>query len=204
MKIFDQPDAVAPFLADTSGLRDAHCAAVLCPQAMEEIPDALAQARAAGQPITLSGAHTATTGAALPYGGLLLSTRHLTVIHPVERTTEGGRVRVEAGVRRCDLQAACDPHGLLFPPDPGEDKATIGGNLSTHAAGKRGFHFGPLRGWVDGLSVYLASGERLELRRGAAKADGAGTLHLTTTDGRPLPVPESSRELPCIRPRVRR
>jgi len=199
VKAFTQPDAVAPFLADTSGLRDAHCAAVLCPQTIDEVPEALARARSAGQPVTLSGAHTATTGAALPYGGIVLSTQHLTRIGAVAPAEDGGRVRVETGVRRCDLQAACDPHGLLFPPDPGEDRATIGGNLSTHAAGKRGFHFGPLRNWVDGLTVYLASGERLDLRRGQCVADDTATLRLTTAEDRSLAVPLPTYRRPTVK-----
>jgi len=199
VKAFTQPDAVAPFLADTSGLRDAHCAAVLCPQRIDEVPEVLARARSAGLPVTVSGAHTATTGAALPYGGIVLSTQRLTRIHAVTPADDGGRVRVEAGVRRCDLQAACDPHGLLFPPDPGEDKATIGGNLSTHAAGKRGFHFGPLRDWVDGLTVYLASGERLDLQRGQYVADDMAALHLTTAGGRSLTVPLPTYPLPPVK-----
>lgn len=199
MKTLRHPGQIAAYLADTSGLPGAHCAAVVCPERSEEIPEALARARAAGQGVTLSGAHTATTGAALPYGGIILSTQHLDAIHPVEPTGDGGRVRVAAGVRRCDVQAACDPHGLLFPPDPGEDKATIGGNLSTHAAGKRGFYFGPLRHWVDGLTVYLASGERLDLRRGEHVADETATLHLMTTEGRALTVPLPTYPLPVVK-----
>jgi D-lactate dehydrogenase (cytochrome) len=199
METLYHPDAVAPFLTDTSGLSHAHCEAVMVPQTVEEIPEALALAGAAGQTITLSGAHTATTGAALPFGGLLLSTRHLSTIHAVVPTADGGRVRAEAGVRRCDLQSACDPHHLLFPPDPGEDKATIGGNLSTHAAGRRGFHFGPLRHWVDGLVVYLASGERLDLHRGQSVADADATLHLTTATGHTLAVPLPTYPLPRVK-----
>jgi FAD/FMN-containing dehydrogenase len=64
METLYHPDAVAPFLTDTSGLSHAHCEAVMVPQTVEEIPEALALAGAAGQTITLSGAHTATTGAA--------------------------------------------------------------------------------------------------------------------------------------------
>ncbi|MGD2064317.1 MAG: FAD-binding oxidoreductase [Nitrospirota bacterium] len=199
METLTQPDAVSAYLADTSGLRDARCEAVVVPEAVDEIKEALALARSRRKAVTVSGAHTATTGAALPFGGLILSTRRLTTIHPIVPTAAGGQVRAEAGVQRCDVQAACDPHHLVFPPDPGEDKATIGGNLATHAAGKRGFHFGPLRRWVDGLVVYLASGERLDLRRGQYVADADATLRLTTATSRTLSVPLPTYRLPPVK-----
>jgi len=199
MEILRTPEAVAPYLTDTSGLHDAHCEAVYRPGRIEEIPEVLAEARRRGVGVTVSGAHTATTGAALPYGGLLLSTERLDRIGPVTVEGESARIPVEAGVRLATVQGAAAAAGWLYPPDPGESKATLGGNLSTHAAGKHGFHYGPSRRWVAGLTVFLADGDRLELTRGACVADGDARLHLTAESGRQIEVPLPTTPPPPVK-----
>ncbi len=203
MRILRSGDEIAPYLNDTSGLHDAHCEAVYCPERIEEIAEVLAEARRRGSGVTVSGAHTATTGAALPYGGLILSTERLDRLGPVKELQEGAgreaRVEVEAGVRLAQVQRTAADAGWLYPPDPGESKATLGGNLSTHAAGKHGFHYGPSRTWVAGLTVILADGERLELTRGACVADADALLHLETASGRCIDVPLPRRPPPPVK-----
>lgn len=199
MEILRTPEQIAPYLADTSGLHDAHCEAVYRPKRIDEIGEVLAEARRSRVGVTVSGAHTATTGAALPYGGVLLSTDRLDRIGPIEATEGAAHVSVEAGVRLATLQHLAAAAGWLYPPDPGESKATLGGNLSTHAAGKHGFHYGPSRRWVAGLTVILADGGRLELTRGACVADKDATLHLTTTGGRRIDVPLPTAPPPPVK-----
>jgi len=199
MEILHTPETIAPYLADTSGLHDAHCEAVYRPGRVEEIGEVLAEARRRGVGVTVSGAHTATTGAALPYGGLLLSTERLDRIGPVTVEGESTLIQVEAGVRLATVQAVTAAAGHLYPPDPGESKATLGGNLSTHAAGKHGFHYGPSRNWVAGLTVILADGDRLELTRGACVADGDARLHLTAESGRQIVVPLPTTPPPPVK-----
>ncbi|RMF79390.1 MAG: FAD-binding oxidoreductase, partial [Nitrospirae bacterium] len=81
--------AVEPYLSDTSGLSGAHCDRLLRPGSAAEVSEALRAAAAAGAPVTVSGAHTATTGAALPFGGWLLSTERLRRLGPVAAAGEG-------------------------------------------------------------------------------------------------------------------
>jgi FAD/FMN-containing dehydrogenase len=52
--------------------------------------------------------------------------------------------------------------------------------VATNAAGSRAFRFGATRDWVEELTVELASGRTLELRRGADTAEGDT---LTLVDG---------------------
>jgi len=56
-----------------------------------------------------------------------------------------------------------EDHGFLYPPDPGEKTATIGGNISTNAGGMRAVKYGVTRDYVRGLEVVLADGSILEL-----------------------------------------
>ncbi|MEZ5421222.1 MAG: FAD-binding oxidoreductase [Vicinamibacterales bacterium] len=52
--------------------------------------------------------------------------------------------------------------------------------VGTNAAGSRAFRFGATRDWVVGLTVELASGRTLEIRRGVDRAEGD---RLTLVDG---------------------
>jgi FAD/FMN-containing dehydrogenase len=64
------------------------------------------------------------------------------------------------------LNHAAAPHGLRLPVDPSSAAwATLGGMVSTNAAGPRSVHAGSIRGWVRGISLDTADGP-LELARG--------------------------------------
>lgn len=65
------------------------------------------------------------------------------------------------------LNAAARPHGLRLPPDPSSGRwATLGGMVSTNAAGARSVRYGSVRAWLDGLTMITADGEPLTLHRG--------------------------------------
>jgi D-lactate dehydrogenase (cytochrome) len=65
-----------------------------------------------------------------------------------------------------DFQRAVDQKGLLYPPDPTERGAFLGGTVASNASGARTFKYGPTRNYIERLKVVLASGEVLDLRRG--------------------------------------
>ncbi len=88
-------------------------------------------------------------------------------IDPSSRTATSG-----AAVTLAGLNAAAAPHGLRLPPDPSSGGwATLGGMVSTNAAGARSVRFGSVRRWVQGLTLITADAERVVLRRGV---DGRG------------------------------
>jgi FAD/FMN-containing dehydrogenase len=71
------------------------------------------------------------------------------------------------GVTLQDLQAAAALHGLRLPPDPSSSRwATLGGMVSTNAAGARSVRYGSVRRWVRALSLLTREGELVRLRRG--------------------------------------
>ena len=72
-------------------------------------------------------------------------------------------VTVEPGVLLMELAKFAETHGFLYPPDPGEKSATIGGNISTNAGGMRAVKYGVTRDYVRGLTVVLPNGEIQEL-----------------------------------------
>ena len=68
---------------------------------------------------------------------------------------------VEPGVVLQDFQATVEKVGLFYPPDPGEKKATIGGNISTNAGGMRAVKYGVTGDYVMGLELVKADGNIL-------------------------------------------
>jgi FAD/FMN-containing dehydrogenase len=87
----------------------------------------------------------------------------------------GGRLEVDAARRRAitgasvtlaDLNGAAAPHLLRLPPDPSSGRwASLGGMVSTNAAGARSVRYGSVRPWVESLTVMTAEGELVALQR---------------------------------------
>ena len=85
-------------------------------------------------------------------------------VQPRERTATAS-----ANATLTDLNGAADRHALRLPPDPSSGRwATLGGMLSTNAAGARSVRYGSVRRWVRGVELVTADGETVWLRRGAA------------------------------------
>jgi len=104
---------------------------------------------------------------------------------------------VEPGVILGDFQKAVDAEGLFYPPDPTEWSCQIGGTVATNASGARSFKYGATRGFVQGLDIVLANGDRLKISRGEA----------VSTDGESVKLPDSdiSIKIPTYkRPNVRK
>ena len=66
---------------------------------------------------------------------------------------------VQPGVTLGRLDEALAPHGLVYPILPGEESATIGGNVATNAGGMRAVKYGVTRHQVLGMEAVLATGE---------------------------------------------
>jgi FAD/FMN-containing dehydrogenase len=87
---------------------------------------------------------------------------HRLEIDPVTR-----RAITSANITLADLTAAAALHGLRLPPDPSSGLwATLGGMVSTNAAGARSLRYGSVRRWVEALTLITADGESVILRRG--------------------------------------
>ena len=87
-------------------------------------------------PVTVRGSGTGLVGAAVPiHGGILLETTKMNKILALDPNNL--TVTVQPGVLLMELAAFAEENDFLYPPDPGEKSATIGGNISTNAGGMR-------------------------------------------------------------------
>jgi len=160
-------DQIESFLSDASFMRGGHADRVVLPESVAEVAEILAAANRDRTPVTISGAGTGTVGGRVPFGGIVLATDRLNHIKSIVADEhEGGRAVAEAGVILADFQRAVDQKGLLYPPDPTERGAFLGGTVATNASGARTFKYGPTRNYIERLKLVLASGEILDLRRG--------------------------------------
>ena len=128
----------------------------------EEISAVLHYAHQQYIPVVARGAGTGLVGAAVAVeGGIMLDTTKMDRI--LELDEANLTVTVEPGVLLMDLAEFTAAHDLLYPPDPGEKCATIGGNISTNAGGMRAVKYGVTRDYVRGLTAVLPNGEVLKL-----------------------------------------
>ena len=137
------------------------------------VVEALREASLAGVSVTVAGAGTGVTGARVPLGGWVLSLERLNRLE-VHR----GYAITGPGVLLRDLHAAAQSSGQLYPPDPTETSASIGGTIATNASGSRSFQYGATRRWIDGLRVVLATGRVIDAQRGDAIDFDPGTIPL--------------------------
>ena len=124
----------------------------------EEVAAVMKLAYERSIPVTVRGSGTGLVGAAVPIqGGILLETTKMNrILHLDEHNLT---VTVQPGVLLMELAAFAEEHDFLYPPDPGEKSATIGGNISTNAGGMRAVKYGVTRDYVRSLTVVLPNGE---------------------------------------------
>ncbi|MSS78264.1 FAD-binding oxidoreductase [Anaerococcus sp. AGMB00486] len=112
-------------------------------------------------PVIARGAGTGLTGAGVAIkNGIMINMQSMNKI--LEFDEENMIVRVEPGVLLNDLAKACLDKGYLYPPDPGEKFATLGGNVSLNAGGMRAVKYGTTRDYVRKMEVVLPTGEITE------------------------------------------
>lgn len=151
------------FARDWSGL-EMLADAVARPTSVEEVQELLREATSNRTAVTPAGAQSSTTGASIADHGLLLSLRNLAHIGAVDTDTRS--IRVGAGAIVADVRRAAEAVGLLFTPDPtSEEESTIGGAIACNASGARSLRYGATGPHVRALTVLLAGGEQLDLRR---------------------------------------
>jgi D-lactate dehydrogenase (cytochrome) len=160
------PDVLAAFSEDAAHFPGGHAQAVASPATEAD----LAQIIRSSSSVLAVGAQSSLTGGATPMGDVVITTSRMNQILEIGRD----RVRVQAGVSLTDLDAALREKQLYYPPVPTFIGACVGGVVATNAAGAATFKYGTTRAWVEALTVVLASGDVLDLERGAVRAHAEG------------------------------
>ena len=141
---------------DVTGLNPVPVWAVVAPTTVEEVCDAV---RRTSGTISVGGGRFSMGGQIASPGSLHLDMRSLNRVvsfSPLERT-----IRVQAGIRWCDLQRFLDPHGFAVKIMQTYANFTVGGSISVNVHG-RYVGLGPLILSVRTFWIVLASGELQE------------------------------------------
>ena len=107
-------------------------------------------------------------------GGVMIDTQKMNQI--LEYDLDNMIVRVQPGVLLNDLAEDCTRQGLLYPPDPGEKFACLGGNVSTNAGGMRAVKYGATRDYVRAMKVVLPTGEVVDFGAQVSKTSTGYSL----------------------------
>ena len=184
------PDLLQSFLGDAAHVPGGTATGVVFPSTTDET----AAIMAASEHVLVVGAQSSLTGGATPRGDLVLSTRSLTRIdEPRDRV-----VAVEAGVSLATLQAFLASRSLYYPPVPTFEGAFLGGTLGTNAAGAATFRYGSARDWVEAITVVLADGTTLRVRRGDVRASDAHAFVIDTVSRGAVTVPLPTYTMPRV------
>ncbi len=135
---------------------------VLWPRSIEEVSAVMKLAFEERIPVTPQGSRTGLSGGSHPvFRGIALSLERMNRILEIDK--ENLMAVVESGVLISDLHAETEKLGLLYPPDPGQESGSLGGNISTNAGGVRGMKYGVTRDFVQGLEAVLPDGTVIHL-----------------------------------------
>ena len=176
------PDRIRAYLCDESAAFHGHADALFMPANEPELAELVRAANESRTLLTVSGGGTGITGSRVPLGGgAVVSVERMISVcreppagfelvegpgHSILLDKSGKAAIVPPAITLAALDAMLARFGLLYPPDPTEMSAMIGGTVATNASGARSFHYGPTRAWVRRLRVILPTGEAAEVRRG--------------------------------------
>ena len=155
---FRTDDVARALYSEGAGIFRAVPIAVAVPQDQDDLVALIRWARETGAPLVLRGAGSGMAGGNVGPGVVVDLTRGFAqppVVDPATHTARAG-----AAITYRALNEAAAAHRLFFPPDPASGKfCTLGGMVSTNAAGPHTLKYGATRAWVTGLSFVTADGE---------------------------------------------
>jgi glycolate oxidase len=131
---------------------------VVRPVSVEEVASVVRLANEIDVPVTARGMGTGLSGACIPRrGGILISFERMSAITEID--TDNHIAVVQPGVTLAQLDEETKKHDLVYPVFPGENSASLGGNVATNAGGMRAVKYGVTRHQVLGVEAVLGTGE---------------------------------------------
>lgn len=190
------------------------------PESETEVCEILRMLFPAGTHVTVQGARTGLAAGAVPHGGHVMNLSHMNRYLGMRQDGNHFFLRVQPGVVLSELrkhlkaldfvtedwsksaaaalEALRGSSAYIFPTDPTETSACLGGMAACNASGARSFYYGSMRRHVSALRVVLSDGDVLVLKRGEVFSRGR-TLTLMTEGGRTLNVALPTYTMPAAK-----
>jgi FAD/FMN-containing dehydrogenase len=137
---------------DVTGLNPVSVWAISKPKSVDEVVDAI---RRTNGPVSVGGGHFSMGGQTASPGSLHLDMREMNQVlafFPKDKV-----IRVQAGIRWCDIQRFVDPHDLSVKIMQTYANFTVGGSLSVNVHG-RYMGLGPVVLSVRAIKLVMADG----------------------------------------------
>jgi len=195
MIIKSKQDEIQNYLKDASNY-SGNCDAVYFPESESDIIEILIDTNKNKKQVTVSGNRTGLTGSGIPNGGIVISTEKLNNIKEINFNKKF--VQLQPGVLLSDLQNKLKENNLFYPPDPTETSCFIGGTIASNASGASTFKYGPTRDYILELTIILAEGDKLKIKRGENFAKGS-TLNLATENKKEIKIELPDINIPDIK-----
>ncbi|GAB1401272.1 FAD-binding oxidoreductase [Elusimicrobiota bacterium] len=184
MLIKTNTEFIQHYFEDSSGVLGAYADKVAIAESNQDVIDLLEEATKTQTPVTVVGGATGVTGGCLAFGGIILSTERLNDIGVITTISDKKAVlKVGAGTFVSDIKNYVLKNGWMYPPDPTEKNATIGGNIATNASGGRGFKYGTTRDYINAIEIVFPDGTFAFIKRGCIFADKNNELMIQTNRG---------------------
>ena len=162
--IFRDDAAARAVYSEAAGIARVMPAAIAVPADADDIVTLLRWAREQHVPLIPRASGSSMPGGAIGRG-VIVDVSRLDAIGDPDRT--GRTITVGPGAIRNRVDAKAREVGLRFPVDPSSGAfCTIGGMVSTNAAGARTLKYGATRPWVNALDCVFTDGSRAVIRRG--------------------------------------
>ncbi|MFL5637266.1 MAG: FAD-binding oxidoreductase [Gemmatimonadaceae bacterium] len=161
---FREDELARAVYSEAAGIGRAIPAAVAVPVDAEDVVVLVKWAAETKTSLIPRGSGSSMSGAAIGSGVIVDMSRinHLSRIDERERT-----VWAEPGVLWTTLDVAARRKGLRFPVDPSSGSfCTLGGMVSTNAAGPHSLRYGSTRPWVNAIDCVFSDGDRAVITRG--------------------------------------
>ena len=171
--VLTDPGLMESFTTDWTGRWGGPARAVIRPASTAEVAAVIAECDRLDVPVIPQGGNTGLVGGSVPapdspHAPVILSTRRLTRLDPVDETS--AQVTVGAGVTLGDLHRYAARAGWEYGVDlAARDSATIGGTVATNAGGIRVIAHGMTRAQVAGIEAVMPDGSVVEHLAGLAK-----------------------------------
>ncbi len=144
---------------DVTQLNPVRVMAIVAPSSVEDVQEAM---RRTSGPVSIGGGRFSMGGQTASAGSLHFDMRTLNRV--VWFAPESRTIRVQAGMRWCDIQRFVDPHGLAVKIMQTYANFTVGGALSVNCHG-RYVGLGPLVLSVRRIRIVLGDGSSIEASR---------------------------------------
>lgn len=177
-------DEFLSLLEDSSNMSGGFADLAVFPQDPSEVIEFLQEANSKGVAVTISGGGTGVTGGRIPFGGSVISCELLNKIIDIKSFHDKKVIVLQPGVSWENFRLKLDKDKLWFGPDPTEDKAFVAGAVSTNASGARSFKYGPIRNYINRLTLILADGSTLDVKRNQVFSTKDGVFNFGLTNGK--------------------